>query len=66
MNPNQAIKLIINSVVDSLKANPSGTPEGSLYAVMMTQGCSLEQFNAIIGALCDAGMIRKQGNLLFA
>jgi len=66
MNPNQAIKMIVNSVVQSLKANPEGTPEGSLYAVMMSQGCSLEQFNAIIGALCDAGMIRKQGNLLFA
>jgi len=66
MNPNQAIKMIVDSVVQSLKANPAGTPEGSLYAVMNSQGCTLEQFNAIIGALCDAGMIRKQGNLLFA
>lgn len=51
MNPNQAIKLIINSVVDSLKANPAGTPEGSLYAVMMTQGCTIVQFRAIVTAL---------------
>ena len=66
MNPTQALKLICDGIIESLKTNPSGTPEGSLYAIMMSQGCTLEQFNAIISGLCDAGMIRKQGNLLFA
>lgn len=66
MNPNQALKLICDGIIESLKTNPAGTPEGSLYAVMMSQGCTIVQFRAIIGALIDAGMIRKQGNLLFA
>jgi len=66
MNPTQALKLICDGIIQSLKTNPTGTPEGSLYAVLMTQGCTLEQFTAIIGALCDAGMIRKEGHLLFA
>jgi hypothetical protein len=66
MTPTQALKLICDGVIDSLKTNPSGTPEGSLYAIMMSQGCTLEQFNAIISGLCNAGMIRKEGHLLFA
>jgi hypothetical protein len=66
MNPTQALKLICDGIIESLKTNPAGTPEGLLYAILMTQGCTLEQFEAIIKALCDAGMIRKQGNLLFA
>lgn len=66
MNPTQALKLVCDGIIQSLKTNPAGTPEGSLYAVMMSQGCSLEQFQAIISGLCNAGMIRKQGNLLFA
>jgi hypothetical protein len=66
MTATQALKLICDGVIDSLKTNPSGTPEGSLYAIMMSQGCTLEQFNAIISGLCSAGMIRKEGSLLFA
>ena len=62
----QAMKAILDAVIDAIKATPEGTPEGSLYALLMTQGCSLNQFQAIIGALCTAGKIRKEGHLLFA
>ena len=62
----QAMKAILDAVIDAIKASPMGTPEGSLYALLMTQGCSLNQFQAIIGALCKAGKIRKEGHLLFA
>jgi hypothetical protein len=60
------MKAILDAVIDAIKASPMGTPEGSLYALLMTQGCSLNQFQAIIGALCKAGKIRKEGHLLFA
>lgn len=66
MNPNQALKLVCDGIIESLKTNPAGTPEGVLYAVMMTQGCTIVQFRAIVTALIYAGMIRKEGNLLFA
>ena len=62
----QAMRKILDAVIDAIKATPEGTPEGSLYALLMTQGCSLNQFQAIIGALCKAGKIRKEGHLLFA
>ena len=57
---------ILDAVIHAVKASPMGAPEGSLYALLMTQGCSLNQFQAIIGALCKAGKIRKEGHLLFA
>jgi len=66
LNQIQAMRKVLDAVIDAVKASPMGTPEGSLYAVLMTQGCSLNQFEAIIGALCKAGKIRKQGHLLFA
>jgi len=61
-----AMKTILDAVIDAVKASPMGTPEGSLYALLMTQGCSLNQFQAIISALCTARKIRKEGHLLFA
>jgi len=61
-----AIKTILDAVIDAVKASPMGTPEGSLYAVLMTQGCTADQFHNIIGALTDAGKIRKEKGLLFA
>jgi hypothetical protein len=60
------MRKILDAVIDAIKATPEGTPEGSLYALLLTQGCSLNQFQAIIGALCKAGKIRKEGHLLFA
>jgi hypothetical protein len=48
------------------KRNPAGIDEGSIYAVLLTQGCTADQFHNIIGALTDAGKIRKEKGLLFA
>jgi hypothetical protein len=57
---------ICDAIVDTIKRNPAGIDEGSIYAVLLTQGCTPDQFNNIIGALTDAGKIRKQNGLLFA
>jgi hypothetical protein len=42
-NQLQAMRKILNAVIDAVKASPEGTPEGSLYAIMMSQGCTLNQ-----------------------
>ena len=66
MNQIQAMRKILDGVVEAVKTNQAGTPEGFIYAILTTHGCSLEQYQAIIGALCKTGKIRKEGHLLFA
>jgi len=66
MNHIQILMTICDAIVDTIKRNPAGIDEGSIYAVLMTQGCTADQFHNIIGALTDAGKIRKENGLLFA
>lgn len=66
MNQIQAMRKILDGVVEAVKTSQAGTPEGFIYAYLTTHGCSLEQYQAIIGALCKTGKIRKEGHLLFA
>jgi len=43
-----------------------GTPAGTLYAALMTHGCSLEQFEQVMSALVAARKLTKRGDLYFA
>ncbi len=36
-------------------------PSGHLYAHLMTQNCTLEQFEALIRLLVNAGLVRREG-----
>ena len=63
----QALKEICDALVDLVKAaGPLGAPAGHLYATLMALGCSLEQFESLMGALVKVGKLRKRGNLYFA
>lgn len=68
MNPAYvfAVNKVCQTVIELLKKNPEGTEESHLFSIMASQGCNLELFDIIIKALCDAGAIKKSGNLLFA
>ena len=58
---------IATLVNDSIReAGPLGIPSGHLYAILMAHGCSLEQYEALIGALLAMGMIRKSGDCLYS
>lgn len=62
-----ALKAVLDAVVESIKeAGPLGVPGGSLYAVLMTRGCTLEQFETMMGVLVRLGKVRKSGQLYFA
>lgn len=64
---NQALKAVCDAVLASVKAAGSlGAPAGTLYAALMAYGCTLEQFESIMGALVRIGMLKKRGHLYFA
>ena len=54
---------IIETVRDADKRNPAiGAPAGPMYAALMTQGCTLHQFDQIMAGLVNAGMLTKSGH----
>ena len=57
---------IIRSIVQTVKECPDGAPAGPMYAALMSQGCTLSQFESLMGGLVRAGKLRKSGDLYFA
>ena len=58
---------LCDAVVDTVRASGKvGTPGGTLYAVLMTHGCTMEQFEQLMSALVAAGKLEKRGQLYFA
>jgi hypothetical protein len=55
--------VIIDTVREADQLNPAiGAPAGHLYAGLMTAGCTLEQFEQIMGALVSTGKLSKDGD----
>jgi hypothetical protein len=62
----KALKAIGDAIIESIKATgDAGMPGGTLYAALMTHGATLEQYEAIMGALVAVGKLRKSGQLYF-
>jgi hypothetical protein len=69
MTPEQvkALRDIADMIVLTVKeSGPIGAPGGVLYAALMTHGCTLHQFEQIMGALVRAGKLTKRGHCYFA
>ena len=47
------------AVIETLPA-----PSGHIYAALMTQGCTLTQYEQILDALTQTGLIRQDGQLI--
>lgn len=63
----KALKEVCDAIIQAVKAAGSlGAPAGTLYAVLMSAGCTMEQFDKLMSGLVRAGMLRKQGHLYFA
>ena len=63
----RALLAICDAVVAAVRAGGTlGTPGGTLYAVLMTYGCTMEQFEQLTTALVAAGKLEKRGQLYFA
>ena len=62
----QALKLVVSAVVDAVEAaGAQGAPGGVIYSALMTQGCSLSQYESLMSALVAAGKLRRSGHLYF-
>jgi hypothetical protein len=61
-----ALGLIARATIDAVQAaGPDGAPAGVLYAALMQQGCTLSQFQSLMGALVRTGKLRAEGDLYF-
>lgn len=59
-----ALALLLNALVEAVAAGGAeGVPGGTLYAALMQQGCSLQQFDSFMSILVDAGRVRKDGHV---
>lgn len=62
----KALRMISDVIMSAVDAAGSlGCPAGVLYAALMAHGCTLAQFESIMGALVRGGSLRKSGNLYF-
>ena len=58
-----AVREVARAILDTVKeAGPCGAPGGVMYAALMGAGCSLSQFESIMGTLVRAGKLRKDGD----
>ena len=59
-----ALRLILDGIVDAVTAcEPIGAPGGVIFAALMAQGCTLAQYQHLMGALVRAGKLTRDGDL---
>ncbi len=62
----RALILIVSAITDTIKeAGEFGAPGGVMYAALMAHGCSLNQFESIMGALVRMNRVEKRGECYF-
>lgn len=64
MNEQQrnAVRAIARAVVSAtIAAEPLGAPGGTIYAALMAQGCTFNQYVSLMGSIERAGLISKHG-----
>lgn len=59
----RALIAVIDAIVETVRdAGPLGAPAGPMYAALMAQGATLQQFESLMGALVRAGKLVRRGN----
>ncbi|PYS90897.1 MAG: hypothetical protein DMF62_03595 [Acidobacteria bacterium] len=61
----EAFRELCLGIAEEINASPQGVPAGPLYMAFATKGFSLEQFEAIMGALVATKKISKSGHQYF-
>jgi hypothetical protein len=61
MDKREAMLELVEIILDLVEAStkPFGMPGGELYAILMPTGMNAQQFEAIMGALCTVGQLKK-------
>lgn len=57
---------VTHAIYEACAAKPEGLPAGTVYALLMAQGCTLAQYEQIEALMLRSGVITKKGDLLFA
>jgi hypothetical protein len=61
----QAAMAITIAVTETIReAGPLGAPCGMIYAALMSQGCSMEQYERIERAIVNTGLVVKKSDCL--
>jgi predicted transcriptional regulator len=55
----KALQAVAKAIIESCK---TFAPGGVIYAALMSQGCTLNQFEQIMGQLVNAGMLTQDGD----
>jgi hypothetical protein len=63
MTNRNTLAAVMKAIVDAIAID--GTPAGTLYATLMTQGCTIGQYEQIEAAMVAAGVVEKKGNILY-
>ena len=59
----RALVAIVKAVTETVaESEPIGAPGGVLYAVLMVQGCSWNQYESLMGALVRTGKLRLEAD----
>jgi hypothetical protein len=59
----KAVRRVATAIVETVReSEPLGAPGGILYAALMGHGCTLQQFEGIMGGLVRARMLSKHGD----
>ena len=56
-----ALRRLAAAIVGMIAEVPEGIPGGTIYAALMTHGCTFEQYEQIMGGLVNAKLVRKVG-----
>lgn len=63
----ELLQKVVGAIKSAIQAGgPMGTPGGTLYAALMAYGCTLSQFETIVGGMVKAGILKRRGDLYFA
>lgn len=61
-----ALSQVIDAILDAVRAaGPLGAPGGLIYAPLMAEGCTFNQYTSIMAGLVRHGKLRQDGDLYF-
>ena len=63
MKSAKTLLMVVKAVSETIR-EVGETPAGTLYAALMQQGCTLQQFDSLIDILVRTKMVVRSGNML--
>ena len=59
------VRRIALAVVEA-SSGEHGCAESTIYIALMEMGCTIDQFETLISALCESGALRRESHRLYA